>query len=170
MKGMMLDTAAICLAACPVQAAGYSQKDKAIHHLASAMAYAKLCPRIATDKTKSAILMKLARIEPDGADGDLIVFEANNLMSRLNDKSEDAICAAGLLLYGRKGAISAVLSMLLTDILSAFSGLPCRRREEVAATGPWGLKCPASWEEVRRGTVEHIHKRIIVNVEKSIKG
>lgn len=102
MKGMMM-AAAMCLAACPVQAAGYSQKDKAIHHLASAMAYAKLCSRIATDKTRIAMLMKMVRIEPDGTDGDLIVFEANDLMSRLNDKSEDAICATGLLLYGPQG-------------------------------------------------------------------
>lgn len=99
----MLVMIAALLAAGAAMAAGYSQKDKAIHHLASAMAYAKLCPRIATDKTKSAILMKLARIEPDGADGDLIVFEANDLMSRLNGKSEDAICATGLLLYGPQG-------------------------------------------------------------------
>ena len=103
MRGLIIAFAAGCFAAYPAGAAGYAQKDKAIHHLASVMAYAQLCPRIAMDKTKAATLMKVTGVEPDSSDGDRIVFEAKSVMSRLNGKSEDVICASGLLLYGPQG-------------------------------------------------------------------
>ena len=77
------------------------EQETVLDNLAQAIAVDRLCSSLELDKTMAAMAMTLYGLTADA--GDELNEKTARHMSGLRDKPEDAVCAAGQILFGEDG-------------------------------------------------------------------
>ncbi|MCD2176823.1 hypothetical protein [Rhizobium sp. C1] len=102
MRVLVLVTAILGLITGPVFA-GAREKRNAMHHIATVLAIAKLCPALESDNMAGALVLTMHGIRLGGPDGELVRADARQQIADLEKEDRDGVCASGILLYGPNG-------------------------------------------------------------------